>query len=187
MKIKGGGKIFAVTTEVDDQLLKSLRSTPEILQKATAEGAAYWHTGILPAHFEASAHSRYNYAQRAKNYLLQRRKKGRPDLVCRGDMRRELLHNRQIITTAAGAKLKMTARVLNLVGAANDNPDSYVTHTARNGHTRTYPNLKREIKSITDDERESVAHVVATAIESEIHPTAENRQLAQLARNTPAP
>lgn len=172
MKIESRGRIFGVVTEVSDSLLKNLRNSPEVLQKANAAGAEYWHTGILPGHFEKPAHGKYGYARRAVNYLKTRAKGGKPDLVNSGSMRREMLHNRQITATATGAKLKLRARVLNLVPSMQENDQNlYVTHTSRNGGRRTYPNLKREVKVILDDEREDVAKVVAHSIQEGIKPT----------------
>lgn len=172
MKTISKGRILGVTTEIDDQLLDSLKKTPEILQKATADGASYWHYGILPGHFEKQASFKYGYAQRSKNYLKKPGKGTKPDLVFSGAMRRELIANRAITTTGTGAKLRMWARAFNLAPAMPENSqDAYVKQYARKGRLRAYPNLKREVKAITDQEREAVSQVVADSAAHQIKPT----------------
>jgi hypothetical protein len=161
MKVVSKGRIFGFTTEISDELLDRLGKQPEILQKANAAGATYWHSGILPQHFEASAHGKYHYATRASKYLKSRGKQGKPDLVFSGSMKQEMLSFLQVTATATGAQAKLRARVLNVVpNMAENDQNYYVRQTLKRGGTRPYPNLKREVKVILDDEREAVAEVV---------------------------
>jgi len=135
---------------------------------ALRAGAEYWHTGIVPAgmtskpggiladHFEAGVQSKYGYAPRSPSYLKQ--KGGRPSLVFNGSLRRDLKVSPAYIIGARNAiVLNMRARIFNLVpNLPQNSEDLYVKH--KNG--RGYPNLKREIRVVTDDEREMIAKVV---------------------------
>ncbi len=74
-------------------------------------------------------------------------------------MRSDLQAKAQFRRIGTAMELKMSARVLNLATSMPENSDDlYVKH--RNKSKRGYPNLKREIKAITDDEREALAQVV---------------------------
>jgi hypothetical protein len=146
-----------VTVEVNDGPLKAMRAAPELAESALQSGADFWHKKILPRHFEKKAHDVYGYARRAINYLKNRAKGQKPDLVFSGGMRRELGGFAAFRKSGKTLELKMTARALNFAPRMNENDESlYVQH--KNG--RGYPNLKREIKAITDDERAEVAEVV---------------------------
>jgi len=162
MRVASKGRIFGFTVDIGDELLAKLKGFPDILQKANEDGARYWHGEILPKHFEPSAHAKYGYAQRAKNYLKQTYKRGLPDLVFTRSMQTEMTTRiGELKATARGAAVKLRAKTLNFCpNMGENNQDLYVTHAARNGHRRSYPNLKREIKVVLDEERQAVADAV---------------------------
>jgi len=98
---------------VDDERLAQMKKAPELWKTALQAGADYWHTGILPKHFQTSAHGRYDYALRSKKY--RQFKHGKPDLVNKGSLRRDLAARADFTQGASVVALKMHARVLNLV------------------------------------------------------------------------
>ncbi len=155
------GRIFRVTVAISDVRLQQMKDAPSLANQALQAGADWWHSNVLPAHFRKDAHGRYGYAERARAYLKQKR--GKPDLVYSNSMARDLKGRAAFKQIAGGAvELKMTARVLNFVpNMAQDNQDLYVKH--KNG--RGYPNLKREVKAITPEEKESVAQVIVRQLE----------------------
>ena len=164
------GRLCTISIETDDRRIDQMKHAPDLAEKALQAGADWWHTHILPLHFQHSAHGKYDYARRSHKYLLQRRKQGQPDLVCSGKMREEMKTKASLKTAGRGSntviELRMWARALNLIpNIADTNLDRYVTHQRRRGQrgsqkTRDYPNLKREIKAITDEEREALAQVI---------------------------
>lgn len=156
------GRLFRVTTEVNDERLKAMKKVPEATAAALQAGADYWHTGILPLHFKSDAHGKYGYAARSRNYLKQRGKRGKPDLVFGGSMERDLTSRATFKQAGSFLELRMTARVLNFAPAMPQNTlDHYVKH--KNG--RGYPNLKREVTVVIEGERETIATVVAGSLE----------------------
>lgn len=153
------GRIFRVTTAIDDARLKAMRRAPEHAQAALTAGAVYWHTGILPEHFKPGAGGKYGYAPRSRGYLKSRNKSGKPPLVLSGSLRRDVKTNVSIKATAkTSVAVNMKARVLNLAPALpQDSADLFVKRKAtRQG----YPNLKRELKQILPEERKAIADVV---------------------------
>jgi hypothetical protein len=168
MKTVSKGKLFRVTTVIDDDRLKQLRKAPEILYAAVEVGAEYWHSRILPGHFESGASGKYGYAPRSLAYI--RRNKGKPSLVHSGSMRNDLTARAQFKQTAGSVELKMTARALNFAPQMPQNTaDLYVV--SRKG--RGYPNMKREIMVVLEDEREAIAEVVTRELEQKFKPTGE--------------
>jgi len=157
------GRMFRVTTTVDDARLKQMRDAPNSAARAVQDGAEFWHSGILPIHFKIGASSRYGYAARAVSYLKDRRKNGKPPLVFSGSLRKDLTARAAFkVGAQASVDVKLSARVLNLAPAMPENSaDAYVKH--KNG--RGYPNLKREVKAMTDDDRENIAIVTAASLE----------------------
>lgn len=164
------GRVFRVTTTVDDDRLRAMRKAPEATADAQRVGAEYWHSGILPKHFKAGAGAVYGYAARASKYLRDRKKQGKPSLVYSGTLRADVLARVAIkVMAGGGVDARVSARVLNLAPTMPENSlDLYVKH--KNG--RGYPNLKREIKTMTDDDREYVAAVVAYQLELAFNPAA---------------
>lgn len=162
--------MFRVSVEVADDRLKAMTAAPELSAAAIQAGADYWHTGILPKHFEAGAGAVYGYAARSITYLKDRRKSGKPSLVFSGSLRRDLKARAAFKTSGkTTVELKMTARVLNFVpNMAQNDQDYYVKHK----NSRGYPNLKREIKLMTDDEREAVAAVTTKQLALSFDPAA---------------
>lgn len=162
------GKLFSVTTAVDAARLRQMRRAPDLAAAAMRAGAEYWHDHVLPRHFQSGAHAKYGYALRAMNYLKNRRKTGKPDLVFSGTLRHDLAAAAAYRQAAQGSvELRLAARVLNLAPTMPQHSgDLYVRH--KNG--RGYPNLKREIKAITDAEREAVAEVVKAELERSMAP-----------------
>lgn len=157
------GQIFSLTVAWPDEFVESMRNSPELADKAVSVGADYWHTKILPEHFKSSAHGRYGYAQRSHNYLKS--KHGKPDLVASGSMRRDLLANASFKRTANGIEMRMFARALNFAPNMPENSfEPRINHTGKRRKS-SYPNLKREIKAVTDVDREMVAAVIARQLE----------------------
>lgn len=156
------GKLFTVTTAVDEGRLKALKKAPELLIQALQDGADYWHSGVLPKHFAGGSHMKYGYAARTIGYLKARG--GGPDLVQSGSLKRDVQARASITNTRESVSLKMFARVLNLAPTMPENSaDLYVKHS--NTKKLGYPNLKRELKLNLEDEREAVAQVVAQELE----------------------
>jgi hypothetical protein len=156
------GRLFSVTTEVDEGRLKQLRKTPEILQAAQQVGADYHHTKNVPEHFKRGAHEKYDYAERTRGY--RRLNNGRPDMVKTGRMMRDLIARATFKNSGKGVSLVMQARVLNVAPAMPENSaDKYVKHT--NKSKRGYPNLKREIKAMHPQELDAIANVVTKELE----------------------
>lgn len=178
------GKIFRLTVEVSDERLKAMREAKGNAEDALMAGAEYWHDGILPKHFEKGAGSVYGYAPRAAKYLRDPRKGAKPALVFTGSLRQDMTKRAAYQRVGSAVNLKMTARVLNFAPAMPENSgDLYVKH--KNG--RGYPNLKREIKAFTEDEREMVAAVVAADLERSFAPSDSPSKTAAMATPTTSP
>lgn len=164
------GRLYSVTVEVSDERLRAMRDAPELAEKGLMAGADFWHTGILPRHFQRSAHSTYDYADRTKKY--KRRKRGAPDLVNTGAMAAELMGRAAFQRVGKAVNLKMYARALNFAPSMPANSsDHYVMHGSRRGRRGAkYPNMKREIRAFTEAEREQVAEAIAQRLESLFDP-----------------
>lgn len=169
------GKAFTVYFEMDDTILRAMRKAPAAAERAMAAGADWWHSKILPEHFKKDAHGHYGYAERTKAYMKQARKGTKPDMVYSGAMRRQLIGRYAFkYARGSGGQLTMSARALNFVPKmSNDDPSLYVKHsnTTKNG----YPNMKREIKVITEDEHEAIGRIVQAELEGSF-PTADRPQ-----------
>jgi hypothetical protein len=162
------GRLFRATVAIDDERLEQMRQSPLVAQTALIAGAEYWHTRVLPQHFQVGASMRYGYAPRAIKYLKNRNKAGKPPLVLTGSLRRDLQSSASFrAASKSSIDLRMSARVLNLARTVENSADLYLKH--KNGVG--YPNLKREIKAITDEEREAVAEVVTATVERLLGPT----------------
>jgi hypothetical protein len=147
--------MFSVHVEVSDRRLKQLKAAPDLAQQSLIVGAEYWHDGILPDHFVKGTQAKYGYAPRSRTYLKQN--KGKPLLVHSESLREDVKSNYGYVTNGkAAVTVTMRAKVLNLAPAMPQNSgDLYVKH--KNG--RGYPNLKREIKVVTEDELEAITEV----------------------------
>ena len=170
------GQIFSVTTEVDDTLLEKMRQSPDLASQANAEGAKYFHSKLLPQHFKSGAFAKYGYARRGVKYVKSKR--GIPNLISppssghSGSMRRELLAMSSYRRTR-GVELRMSARVLNLAPSMPQNSDAMkVKQPGKKGHV--YPNMKREIKVVTPDEKKDIALVVRAKLNQLYAPAAAN-------------
>lgn len=149
------GRLFSVMTTVDDSKMKALKRAPELVQ-ATMEAAAFhWHTGILPDHFTRAAHGKYGYAERAFQTLRQ--KGANPDLVKTGAMKAQLLAKASAKKKGAGVELKLTARALNFVPNTGNPFDVRIKRGSG-----AYPNMKREIREVTDQEQTELANMIST-------------------------
>ncbi len=163
------GKIFYVSVEVDDERLKQFKKAPELMQDALQKGAFYYHTGIFPRHFEAGAAGRYGFAPRSQAYL-KKKGGGKPDLVNSGRMKADLLARAALRSSGKMVTLQLTSRVLNLCpNMPETSTDLYVKHN--NKSANGYPNLKRELRQVTDDERELIATAVTFDLEKNFGPT----------------
>ncbi len=163
------GRIFRVTTAIDDDRLKAMRRAPENAQAALTAGAVYWHTGLLPEHFKPGAGGKYDYAPRSFTYLKSREKAGKPLLVLSGSLRRDVKSNVTIKPTAkTSVAVNMKARVLNLApNMPQDTADLFIKHRSKR---RGYPNLKRELKAILPEERAAIATVIKTDLAQRFDP-----------------
>ena len=142
--------------EIDEDRLAAIAGTDMLTKfplSALRAGAQYWHTGILPKHFYPSAGSNYRYARRSVKYESDSRKANKPDLVYSGTLRRDLESKFRVIEGKKSIKLKMFSNVLNLSGA----------NRAKYGKM---PNLKKEIRAVTKEERTAVARVVETELKA---------------------
>lgn len=170
---------FSVLVGVSKYRLAQFRNAPEIVREATEVGLRYWHENILPDHFKAGTQAKYGYAPRSPSYLKQKR--GKPLLVWKGSLRQELQEKQSYVYSAKTAvTLKMSARVLNLAPNMPQNTtDLYVKH--KNG--RGYPNLKREVRVVTDEENAAIAEVIQAAIADRFgnDPTRQSRTLGTVA------
>jgi len=171
------GRIFSVAVEVDDDRLAQMKKAPELTQKAMQHGADFWHGKIFPGHFDPPAHGKYGYADRSFKY--RKSKHGIPDLVKTGSMKRDLTSAARYRLMGSGATLemKMWARVLNFspVAAGGENSqDLYapMKPKKRGGGPRApYPNMRRELKIVLEDEREAIAVEMANKLEESFGPT----------------
>lgn len=167
------GKMFRVYVTVDDDRLRAMRRAPEAAEESLREGAAFWHSKIFPKHFLPPAANRYGYAARSATYMKQRAgksgpaKAGKPALVFTGVMREQLTRAASFQKSGKSVALKMSARVLNFVKLPENSDQPKVSQ--RGG--RLYPNMKKEIKAITDDEQDAVSQVVATVLSKKLDPS----------------
>jgi hypothetical protein len=161
-------KIFSVTVEVSDERLRQLKKAPEVVEKALEAAADWWRTGILPGHFERGAAAKYGYAPRSKAYV--KKYPNANPLVRTGAMKADLLARAAL--RMQGRTLTMQANRLNFCPRMGDNDqDLYVTHSNRKANG--YPNMKREIRLVTDAEREQLANIMAAEIEKGLAPKAD--------------
>ena len=159
------GQMFRVTVVADTRHLKAMGECKELANDGFMAGTRWWHDGILPRHFKPEAHFRYGYADRAWSYVKQ--KGGKPDMVLSGSMRDDLTTRATYQQSSNGVKLRMFARVLNLVPNIPDNSDEL---KIRHRGNKRFPNLKREVKVVNKDEREIISTVVAATIEAGLTP-----------------
>jgi len=157
--------MFTVYTTVNEERLKQFRRSPEICLRAMQTGANYWHTGILPEHFKKPASAMYGYARRSTAYLKSPKKGSKPDLVQSGSMRRELLARAEFRAMRTGVELRMHARILNVLPNMPQNSLDHFVRQKVGKKLRNYPNLKREIKVVTQVEAELIAQIVTAEIE----------------------
>ncbi len=156
MKKIARSAMFAVSIEVNDYFLRSLKKTPEIIAEAMKLGAEFWHDNFLEEHFQRGAYGKYGYAKRSFKYLTRSNKKGKPYLVLSGSLQRDLKASFAIKENAQSAELKMRARVLNFVPNMANSAALQVPHL--NG--KMYPNIKREVKVILPAEMEQLTKVI---------------------------
>lgn len=167
---KSGGRVKKVTrsalwtisVEIDKKRIASLGKAKEHVQEAVTEVADKWHKSMLPDHFKRGAHGRYGYAGRSRSY--SKRKRGKPDLVKTGTMRRQLQSSVLRTRSSRKVRLRMHARALNFVTMPQNSPNKYV----RMKDGRKYPNMKREIKVVTEEEREQMAAMAAEILEDSL-------------------
>jgi hypothetical protein len=161
MKTVSRGAMFGVIVEVSDILLANLKAAPDLANKAIQTGTEYWRRKILPDHFKAGVQAKYGYAQRTPGYLKDPRKRGKPLLVLSGSMKTDL---RSIavykLTKRADVTLSMFARVLNLAPNMPQNSDALYVYQNKQGQQVRYPNTKREVKVITDEELAAISAVI---------------------------
>jgi len=168
-------RLFRVTTEVSDDLLKAMKSAPDLARAAIMDGAKNWHDDILDKqHFIRSAHDRYDYAKRSLKYI--KRKKGLPDLYFTGGLKSDLNRNAIYIPASnVGVSVRMYARVFNLIkgNMPEKNPDKYIMvgprKTSRGKTRKAYPNLKREIHRFDEADRQETADVVHASLDKEFN------------------
>ena len=165
------GKMFSVFVAVDDDRLAQLAKAPEIADAAMTAAANYWHTKVLPKHFEPGAHDKYDYAARSKAYLKKKAGRG-PDLVFTGSLQRDLKAKASFMATrkGLGVQLKMSARVLNFAPVMPANSADYYVKIGVKAKGKSYPNLNREIRMLTDQEHDAIADIVTSELERAFAP-----------------
>ncbi len=170
------------TVEIPDELVRAMKRSPEIAAEALQKASNYWHEKILPKHFERGAAARYGYAKRSVRYLQRKQRHGNaPPLqfdASRPVMKNDLVARAQFKMTKNTVELKMFSRVLNLVPTL---PENSMDHYVKQKGGRSYPNLKREIKAITEDEREALATVIVAELERAFSPAGQPTQRQMLA------
>ena len=143
-----------------------MKRAPELANDAMLASAQYWQSGILPGHFKGGAGAKYGYARRSAAYL--KRKGGKPSLVNSGSMRSDLVKRAAFKAAAGSVEVKMFARVLNLAPTMPQNSDDLYVHQRpkkKGGAKVPYPNMKREVKIVLDEERETMATVAVDVLE----------------------
>lgn len=158
MKAIGKGKLFRAVFEVDDALYKNMQRSPELAEQATMAGAMFWHDGVLKRHFDKDARGRYGYEPRSGSYPHDNRKGYKPDLVYSGSLRHDMLTRATYRAVGKTIEARMYGRVFNFLPNLPQNTDA---KTVRLKDGKGYPNLKREIRVVTQEEAENVAQVVA--------------------------
>jgi len=138
-----------------------MRRAPEILKEGVQKAAMFWHERNLPKHFIRGAGVRYGYAERTRKYL--KRKKNKPHLVFSGGMEQQIKSRATFKIRQGGVDVRMTARALNFVPNVAESLALKVRHT----DGRMYPNIKREIKVVTTDERVEMANIVEDHVRRE--------------------
>jgi len=159
------GAMFRVSLTVNDELLASMNNVPEIAERALLRAAQHWQEKVLPEHFKHGAAGKYGYVQRTVKYVKQNH--GKPYLVHSGSMARDLKARAAFTTRKDAIEVRMFARVLNFAPSMPQNDDRLkVSHSRKSGKAGAdYPNTKREIKVILDDEREALAVMVVRELE----------------------
>lgn len=156
------GQMFAISVEVDDNAIKRMKAAPQYVQETLQDGAAYWHTGILPGHFNREAHGKYGYADRTEAYL--KTKGANPDLVKTGSLKASVMGS--YIAKAknkSAVELKMFARSLNFVPNGG-NPFDLKIMNDRSVRGGGYPNMKREIVITTGIEQQEITNIIESKL-----------------------
>jgi hypothetical protein len=152
--------------EFPEPLMKAMKEMPDGVGEVMLEVGKTWHESMLAPHFERGAHGRYGYAERSHSYLKSPKKRGKPDLVFSGDMQREMTGSAQFRQGSKMATVTFRARTLNFCpNIANSNDSEYVPHIRkRDNKTIQYPNLKREVRIVLDDEMEKLAQKAVNTV-----------------------
>ena len=157
--------LFAIQFVMSEEAQEIFKNNPARLQAALKAGAVHWHKNILNHHFEKPAHDKYGYARRSAAYLNQPKKKNKPDLVYSGMLRRQVLSGFSFVVGTKSVGVKMYGRALNFVSKENS-PDYYVLMYDRHKkQNRSYPNMKREIRLTTEEERTEINGVIENALQ----------------------
>ena len=158
--------LFKVYVEVNEDRLKALKKAPEIVERAFLVAADYYHTKILPQHFKKDAASRYDYARRSMDYL--KRQGGKPALINSGRLRADMISRARFQATKTGITISMSARVLNLVPRMPENGLNHYVQLSNS--TKGYPNIKRELKAMTEEEEQTIGEIIAAELDRAFNP-----------------
>jgi hypothetical protein len=119
------------------------------LREGLRAGALEWYEEYAPRHFDTAAASTYGYPKRSLPYLRRKQKAGlRGPLQFSGTLKRIYLSGAQVKAWGDRAIVKAQA------------PD-YIQINRRKGSS--YPDIKKELTTTTEFEREELAPVLKAA------------------------
>lgn len=136
------------------------RARDEAIKYGMFRVAMYWHRFILPKHFERGAKRRYRHQQRKRRYSKIKEdfaagipfrgelpsvvKGGVVDIAFRGAAETKARGTKAITVTTSGFKLRMRV-------------PRYIVMRRRG----SYPNMKRELSTITREEARTLSKIFA--------------------------
>ena len=119
------------------------------LREGLRAAGLYWHETYAPRHFDGFAAPKYGYARRSPGYLRRKQREGAPGpLQFRGQLKRMFLSGAEVKAWGDRAIVKAQA------------PD-YIQINRRK--SSSYPNIKKELTTTTDDEVRKLGDVVKAA------------------------
>ena len=94
--------------QLPELLLASPRKHQQLVRAAMAEELDYHHRNVIPEHFKASAHQKYNHKDRSPKYIAYKVRRYRTgiDHIASGRTMAELRYKRQIIVSGTGDTLQ---------------------------------------------------------------------------------
>lgn len=164
---KGMGP-FRATVEVDRGFLRKAKLGRKVVSAVMLDAGEYWHQKYLPKHFIRGARGKYGFRQRSKKYnRLKASKHGHEKpLVFTGAMERDLTRSATFIPRTRRVEVKMYSRTLNLAPSMPKTRQSEaVTIRARGGGVRLYPNIPKEVRTVSQNEATELSQIIAKKLE----------------------